>query len=123
MVVAVKSIVNKLLLKPEKVSCSDTTQYNAAVQTRMEELLGNFSFMHSHGIDRLFKNPAIFQGLINFVYSPKKGDALGKLFSGKFEKAGMPIWLIANFGATVCLLSYLSLSHSLTLCATSAYTI
>jgi hypothetical protein len=100
MVAAVKSIINKFQIIPENIPHSDAT-YQDAIKTRVDELLENFSFMHSGEIDGFFLNTAIFQGLINFVYFPEKGDALGDIFWGEFEKAGMPLWLIANFGATV----------------------
>jgi hypothetical protein len=106
MLVAVKSIIKYFHLAPENIPSSDTARYNAAIQAHVKDLLNNYNFMHSHETDGLFMGPAVFQGVINFVYFPEKGDAFGDVFLSNIQLTGMPLWIIANFGATVRPSSY-----------------
>lgn len=85
-------------LPPDGTS-PNALEHQASDVPRARGLLANFALMHGDGGP--FKNLAIYEGLIALVwFSDHWGAAIGERYAADFDN-GMPLWLIANFGATV----------------------
>lgn len=87
-------------LEPQGILSTDVQGYTSAVSKRVQVLLTGFCFIFLDD-DDIF-HPAIWEGLIDFLWFPEGyGEAIGDAFASEFD-TGMPLWLIANFGGIVC---------------------
>lgn len=86
-------------LEPRGILSTDVQAYTSAISKRVQVLLTEFRFVFLDN-DNIF-HPAIWEGLIDFLWFPEGyEEAIGDAYASEFD-AGMPLWLIANFGGIV----------------------
>lgn len=85
-----------------------STLYKDSIKQRVKYLRSHFNFIFDWDDDGFSIQPAIWEGLIKFLWFPPSGEvALGVMFQETFNN-GMPLMLVANCGASVCFSRLLS---------------
>lgn len=77
-------------------------EYRHAIRNRVKYLRKDFNYIFDWDDDGFSIQPAIWEGLIKFLWFPPSGLVpLGAIFQDDFNN-GMPLMLVANCGASVC---------------------